>query len=293
MGSNESSIKIKEIPYEKKMTKLNYNFRDDKFAKYRNSSSIHKDLKAFCKIGRYLNDKSPSCISKDKVDKVCFLIINTYNRKTYQLGSGPINDGYMIALQHYQRGYYVYFLHNPTKKQFETWASFFLKNTQKYLTIFYEGRSTTLVGTKGDVIKGQCDAIVFELDYLRDQEMGELLSQNTNKNCKVLLISNCCKGPSIWCLDSARFEDIKLPPNITSISPMSESGESSEVYKKNKKEEDMDGIFIYHLLKIEKENPNITPNQLAEQIDPQLNKYGLSLYHYSTSSDLDSQIMIS
>lgn len=293
MGSQESSDKIKEIPYEKKMHKLNNNFREEKLVEYRNSSSIRKGMKAFCKIGRYLNDKNPDTISKEKLDKVCFLIINSYNRKTYQLGSGPINDGYMVAKQHQLRNYYIYFLHNPSKSQFKKWTVFFLNNTQKSLTIFYEGRSTTLVGTEGDVIKGQSDAIVFELDYLIDQEMGELLSQNKNENCHVLLISNCCKGPSIWCLDSERFLNFELPPNIVSISSINKASPPKKYNKKNGKRSDfIDGIFVYYLLKIEKENPNITPEEISKQMDPLLNKYELSFYHYCTSSSLNSKIMI-
>lgn len=295
MGSEESSNQIKEIPYEKKLYKLNNNFRKEKLAKYRNSSSVHKDLKAFCKIGKYLNDKKPYSLPRDNLSKVCFLIINTYNRKTYKLGSGPINDGYMIAKLHHNRGYQVYFLHNPTRDQFKQFAAFFLKFTKESLTIFYEGRSTTLVGTEGDVIQGQCDAMVFDLNYVKDAEMGKTLENNANPDCKVVLISNCCNGPSIWCLDSPCYQNYNLSPNIISISavkqlPKDNNDEPSK--RKDSKSNDTEGIFIYYLLKCEVQNPNITPNQISELINPELNKYGLSLYYYSTASNLDSKPLI-
>lgn len=294
MGSEESSNQIKEIPYEKKMQKLNNHFREEKFAKYRNSSSVRKDLKAFCKIGKYLNDKKPFSISKEKLDKVCFLIINTYNRKTYKLGSGPINDGYMVAKLHHSRGYQVYFLHNPSKNLFAIFTEFFLKNTKESLTIFYEGRSTTFVGTEGDVIKGQSDALVFELNYLKDEEMGKILANNNNKDCKVVLINNCCNGPSIWRLDLPCFKKFNLPPNITSISAVNQLPQDSQdsTKKNEKKNANTDGIFIYYFLKCENKNPNITPDQIADEINGEMNKHGLSLYYYSTKGNLDSQPLI-
>lgn len=303
MGSQESSNQIKEIPYEKKMRKLNKSFREEKFAKIRNSSSVHKDLKAFCKIGKYLNNKNPYSLPRDNLNKVCFLIINTYNRKTYKLGSGPINDGYMIAKLHKNRGYQIFFLHNPSRDQFKQFTAFFLSNTKECLTIFYEGRSTTLVGTEGDVIKGQNDAIVLDLNYVKDIEMAKILELNSNDKCKVVLISNCCNGPAIWRLDGPSYQKFKISPNVISISAIkqlpedkdndsSSDSKSDDKKKNNDKKNNSEGIFIYYLLKCENQNPKITPNEIADQINPQLNNHKLSLYYYSKTSDLDSQPLI-
>ena len=253
MGSGQSSDRIKEIPYEKKLPKLERKFNEDRLAKVRDSSSVRKDVNAFCRIGVYLNDKKPTMISKENLDKVCFMTINTYNRKTYKLGSGPINDGYMIAMNHYRRGYQIYFLHNPSRLQFMSFTSFFLRNTKTALTIFYEGRSTTLVGNGDEVIKGKSEAIVFDLNYLKDHEMGELLSRNAKTECKVVLLSNCCGGPAIWCLDSNNFQNIELPPNIISICVKNKEdslkNHSNQKIHHRKKRDKTAGLFIYYLLR--------------------------------------------
>lgn len=144
MGSVESSVHNKPIPYEKKTERLGLNFPKSDFVKARRSSTISKSLQALKSVGTHLNSKKFDFISKDDLDRVCFVIVNTYKKQNFHLGVGPMNDAYIVASNHHRRGYKVFFLHNSTCDEFLTYLKFFIQYTQISLTVFYAGRTTSI-----------------------------------------------------------------------------------------------------------------------------------------------------
>ena len=54
-----------------------------------------------------MNGKQSSDISVGDLDKVCFVLVNAYKDTDDDLGISPLNDGYLVALNHYCLGFKV------------------------------------------------------------------------------------------------------------------------------------------------------------------------------------------
>lgn len=290
MGSVESSVHNKPIPYEKKTERLELNFPKSDFVKARRSSTISKSLQALKSVGTHLNSKKFDFISKDDLDRVCFVIVNTYKKQNFHLGVGPMNDAYIVASNHHRRGYKVFFLHNSTCDEFLTYLKFFIQYTQISLTVFYAGRTTSiqkeikqndsgsLEQKKNKLVK----AMIFEQGYVIDNDIGILLANFKRNQAKFVFISDCCHGGPIWEFDSPNFCLLNLPDNIISISVENDE----EISDYDKLLITNDGIFTIWFWRISNEYPSVTPCQLKEKIAPQLKKFGLSVVYHSTSNNL-------
>lgn len=287
MGSAESTIRTKPIPYEKKAARLGLDFPKSDFVKARRTSTITKSLHALKSVGKQLNSKKFDLISKDDLDRVCFITINTYKRPDFHLGVGPMNDAYIVASNHHRRGYKVFFLHNSSRDEFLTYLKFFIQYTTKLLTVFYAGRTTSLQTNNyqeeniGEQKNNSVKAMIFEQGYVIDHDIGIILSNFKINQAKVIFISDCCHGGPIWYFDSSYFF-VNLPTNIISISVEN----SNDISDYDKILITNDGIFTIWFWRISNEYPNVTPCELNEKIGPQLKKFGLSIVYHSTSQDL-------
>lgn len=283
MGSNQSSIITKPSQYQQKLLHLPPDFSKSKFAKARTCSTISKVLKKIAAIGTCINNTNPESIPKTHLDRICFITINTYHRPDYQLGIGPLNDSYLVAANHHRRGYRIFYLYNATRDEFINFATFFIKFTVQSLTIFYSGRCTKLGANRNGKIEGYNNAMVFEQGYFIDPEMGSILSENAKGNLTIVLISDCCKGGTIWDLDAIKKDYSNLPTNIVSISAVeiSEITLQGTSLKKN-----TDGIFTYFFWEITNTTPNIALDKLEERINPKMERFNLKLVYGMSANDL-------
>lgn len=245
--------KQKHPHYEHRTTKLDLKdneFSIKKFQKVR-SVSTHKDLiKSFGRIGMCLNDKSETTIPTEELHKVCFVIINDYNKEDKELGVGPLNDGYLIGLKHHRLGFKVFYLYNSKSEELSPLLSFFMKNTKDSLTVFYSGRDNNSQG------------IEFNNGTLEKESISEVISSNENKKIKIIFITDCLSGGSVF--------DIHNCSNaIAFYVKKNDSNESKEIEKSH-------GIFTYYFCKIICENPSITPNRLVERMNPSLCRFNES-----------------
>ena len=253
--------KQKHPHYEHRAAKLDQKdneFSSKKFHQVRKVSTHKKLLKSFGRIGMCLNDKPASIVPTDNLDKVCFILVNDYDNGQNDLGVGPLNDGYLVGLKHHRLGFKVFYLYNSRSEEFATYLAFFMFRTSEALTVFYSGR------------EGKGDGIEFSNGSLSKNYISEVISKNYNKNVRALFITDCIGGGSVF--------DIYGCSNMISLSVENKESLESKEYKR------LHGIFTYYFSKITSDSPNITPNRLAERMNPSLNRFN-EVFTYELSSE--------
>ena len=278
--------KIKHPHYEHRTAKLekqNQEFTKKQFQQLRKFSTHKKILKALGRISMCVNDKKSESIPSDSLFKVCFILCNTYDRDDYDLGVGPLNDALMIASNYHRRGYEVFYLHNPRKSEFIDYCTFFLKNTQKTLTIFYSGRGKTIAGSVNGEMCSNINAIVFDSGIIVEDELTKIVSQNSNSKAKITLITDSCNGGSPWNLSSVFKENHDFKSKIVSLS-ISNNVPESENTAIDKKGQ---GLFTYYFCKYINEFPSIDPSQLCQKINPSLKRFNECVIFERTTQDLE------
>ena len=254
--------KQKHPHYEHRTTKLdnkNNHFTSRKFHKIRKVSTHKKLIESFGRIGMCLNNKSSSNIQIGDLNKVCFILINSYEYKEHDLGVGPLNDGYLVGLKHHRLGYKVFYLYNPRSDEFTSYLSFFTKNTSHSLTVFYTGRDSMTSGTHG---------IEFSNGSLSTGVVGDIISQNCNGKAHVMFITDCCNGGSVFEINTVDPNTNKTPTNFLSFFVRKSHAPDSKECKRSH------GIFTYYFCKIINECPSITPNRLIERMNQSLKRFG-------------------
>ncbi|KAK8892060.1 hypothetical protein M9Y10_029282 [Tritrichomonas musculus] len=227
-----------------KLDRKDNQFSSKKFHHIRKVSTHKKILKSFGRIGMCLNEKAITCIPKEDLEKVCFVIVNDFDK---DLDVGPLNDGYLVSLKHYRQAFKVFYLYNSRFKEFEDYLCYFLKNTTTGLTVYYSGRNVYGEGIK------------FIDGITTKKTVGDIISNYSNQKCRVIFISDTIGGGSVF--------DITGGKNVMSYSVNKENpGES----KKNKRSH---GIFTYYFCKITSENTNVSPNELVQQINNLLSRF--------------------
>ena len=237
-----------------KLYKKNNEFTDKKFQRVRRVSNKKKHVRSLQRIGKCLNDATPSDIPAQGLQKVCLILINNYAHHKHDPKIGPMNDGYLIGLHHHRLGFKVFYLYNCISSQYPQFLEFFLKYTLEQLTVFYSGRDSIISGSHG---------VEFKDNSISCNEFGKLISENYNGRCKAVFISDCTSGGSVFNINSVANESsniISLSANKTT-DPDSKEGRRSH------------GIFTYYLCKILNECPNITPKRLCERMNPSLERF--------------------
>lgn len=254
-----------------KLDKKNNGFSEKKFHKVRNCSTHKKLLESFSRIGMCLNGKSSGNIPTGDLDKVCLILMNTYEGEDKDLGVGPINDGYLIGLKHHRIGFKIFYLYNPRSTDFTLFLGYFLQNTQKLLTVFYTGGDSATYGIHGiDFINGT----------LHEGVVGNVITSNCNNKARVIFITDSYNGGSVFDIHSVNFENNKKPTNLISFSVKKEEKSLSKEVKRSQ------GIFTYYFCKIIGECPNVTPDQLIESINPSILRFNEFLSYDTTNPEL-------
>jgi hypothetical protein len=211
---------------------------------------------------------------------LCFICCNTYKKKEYQLGEGPLNDSLNVAKNMKKFGYSVVFLHNPTKELFTKWMDFIFQNFKGQLVLFYVGHGASVADKNGDEDDGLDEAMVFENGFLIDDQLKESLSKC---GCaRTVLLSDCCHSGSIWDLQSVSItRGIKLKGrgilskteakgvNIISISAATDSQTAKQTMMESKDQ----GVFSFHFWEAVNKNKKITSNQMEDVLANVLGKY--------------------
>lgn len=239
--------KKKSQNYENKAIKLdkkNNLFTSRKFQHIRNDSSRKKILKSLDSFSICLTNKTITDIPDSKFEKVCFILINDFEK---DLGVGPLNDGYLIALNHHRLGYKIFYLYNSLYLEFISYLWYFLENTTDFLTVFYTGKNT----------KGQ--GIEFTDGVLTKSSIGKIISTHCNGKSRILLITDSLNGESVF--------DIEGGKNIISFSVRKERIDET---KRNRRSH---GIFTYYLCKLINDQQNITPDELEKKMNSFLERF--------------------
>lgn len=219
-------------------------------------SAISGLLKTMNKFSICLNSRSIENISYFNLNKVCFILINTYENENEDLGIGPLNDGIHIALQYHRLHYKVYYLYNPKSSQFIEYLEFFLKNTSKALTVFYSGN---------DLPNNDVHEIIFKNEKLQSCIVKKAISQNYNGKAKVMFITNSFNGGTVFDIQSIKHSNNQQSSNIISFWVKKEMNDLKQ--NEHKKSH---GIFIYYFCKIISDSPKISPKELADKINPSI-----------------------
>ena len=295
MGCNESAVQFREdsadfpsksnVNYEERAATLGNNFTKAQFQQVRASSTIEAVLADFNKIGTLLNGKPTSSVNVGSLNRVCFLMCNTYTRSDYHLGVGPLNDAYTVASNHHKMGFTIYFLHNSTKEEFIEYLKLFLKHTKKELTIFFTGHGASVKDKNGDESDGFDEAMVFDKGYIVDDDLAKILRENANGKTRIILLTDCCHSGSIWDIQSCKKLGIKMPPNIISLSAAkdSQTAKQTTIGKKSQ------GIFTYFFWKFVNEDPKITPKQLEGKINPSIKNFNQCFVIAATSDEMENK----
>lgn len=184
--------------------------------------------------------------------------MNNYNylKKDNSFGVGPLNDGYLLALHHHRLGFKIFYLHNPKSDEFSSFLGFFIKYTKVELTVFYSGQNTE-----------NNKSIEFFNGSLSKDTIGEIIAQNCNKKARVLFMTDCCDGGSVFDIHQINSQNFTKPSNMISIF-------TNKSYSPQSKEcKGSHGIFTYYFCKIIKNYPNITPYKLVEEMNPSLKRF--------------------
>lgn len=276
--------KMKNSKFQKNADKLIGEFTKTDFQKARELSTEKKLIKGFGRIGVCLNGKPTEEVPTEELDKVCFIICNTYTKADLKLGLGPFNDGYLIGLNFHKQGYKIFYLHNPTTQEFINYFQFFLTNTHKTLTVYYSGRLVSIPNS--DPRLPNTTAIVFNEGQINTDEVAAIISENSSKNCKIILISECSCGGTICELTHCSNEGCHELPNVISIS----AKVSPEVVANQKmKAHKLQGLFTYYFCKVTSDEPGISPSHLEEMVNSYISRFEETAVVESANTVIESQ----
>ena len=245
--------KIKHPHYEHRTNKLdikNNQFSSKKFQDIRKYSTKKKLIESFKRIGMCLNNKFPSELPINaNIDKVCFILMNDYAGDDDKLGVGPLNDGYLIGLNHFRLDFKIFFLYNCTSNEYTSYLDYFIQHTTDKLTVFYSGRKDPMM-----------DGIEFNDGTIIKLETDKIISKNCKYNqTHVMFITDCPCGGSVF--------NINGTSNVISFYTLKNKNDESEERKK------MHGIITYYFCKFTSESPDITPNELADKMNSSLCRF--------------------
>lgn len=279
---DEPDKRQKGSKFEKRAKLLDIDFTKTQFQKTRKVSTNKTLIKSFGRIGMCLNNKPTESVPVDELDKVCFILCNTYKRDDLSLGIGPLNDAYMVGLNFHRFGFKIFYLRNPRSEEFLDYMKFFLNNTKETLVIYYSGRIISIPHT--DPTRPNITAAVFDDGELHDEEIGAVLNENCNHKVKVILISDCRGGGSIWNIKSLT-EDGEEKPDILTFSGKVDPDATANALNKTHK---LHGVFTYYFCRLLNECPDITPERLSERINPPLNRFDESVMCQFTNDDVET-----
>ncbi|KAK8893960.1 hypothetical protein M9Y10_022389 [Tritrichomonas musculus] len=132
--------------------------------------------------------KTPLARIPRRIERACFLLINT--NRSYRLNSGqaPINRGVKVAEMFKSFGYEVFFMLNPHLIMFTEYFSLFLQRTTEHLFFAKIGDG----GEPGD------QSIIFDDEPLEDTQFIQLVSDNKSAGLEMTILSDFSNEKSVF-----------------------------------------------------------------------------------------------
>lgn len=287
MGCGESAVD-EPVVMERgagQLSGLPDNFSKQDFQTKRGGNTIEDALKEIAGYGTDLKGKGVDGVPTTK--KACFICCNTYTKAAYQLGVGPLNDSCSVAKNHKDRGYQVFWVHNPTPADFLALVPAFMKKTEENLTIFFTGHGANVKDRDGDEDDGLDEAMVFDTGHIVDDKLVDLVCNNLkpDNKTKVLLLTDCCHSGSIWDLQSAKGKGKTLPKNILSVSAAKDSQTAKQTKMKSKDQ----GIFSYFFWQNVNADQKVTAAQLEAKMNKSLARFKQQFTAFASSPNMLSE----
>ncbi|OHS94651.1 Clan CD, family C14, metacaspase-like cysteine peptidase [Tritrichomonas foetus] len=219
------------------------------------------------------------------VEKICFIVCNTYTSYRLSLGDGPLNDAITFATSMKSYGFTQYFMHNPHSRNFLSYLDAFFKNTLKHLVVYYVGHGTTVADLNKDEDDGYDEAFVFEDGTIIDDILLEHLIKNKNETSRLTLITDACHSGSIWDIQSKVVNGNAVPQMVMSISAANDKQTAKQAVIDRKEQ----GIFTMNLGTTLKKKPAITPKDLLTELRTPLKKYSQTCTVAYSSKELETK----
>jgi hypothetical protein len=213
-----------------------------------------RDLK---EIGRDLS-AIPIARLPPSIEKAAFLTINTYTSYRLNLGTSPLNDALLFAKRMKKFGFALYFLHNPHARNFLRYLDVFFRNVTGQLVLYYVGQGN---GALTDA-EATDEAFVFDDGPIYEDDLITHLIDNKNPNSEVILVTDACNSGTIWDIQDGTVKGRQLPPGVLSISAAN-AGPNARQITNGRTEY---GAFTASLVRALKEDPAISPTDLAERM---------------------------
>ena len=264
--------KEKHVHYENRINKLDkhYFFLTKDIHKLRKRSSKKKIIKSFTRIAICLNGKTIDDIPVESLDRVCFLLINDYDKVKYsELGMGPLNDGYLFAITQYRLDYNVFYLYNPKNEEYLPFLQYFMQKVKKDLTVFYTG--CTSDGNQG---------ILFSPETVVPKDaIADVIASNCNGKAHYVFINDCTSGGSIFDIPLV-IKHNKPIKNLLSFSVEKDGTPESKQGRRSH------GLLTFYFCKAINDRPDITPNDLIEQMNQDLRRFKIKFNCAITDQEL-------
>ncbi|KAK8836375.1 hypothetical protein M9Y10_039718 [Tritrichomonas musculus] len=253
------------------------------FEELRNHNTEELALKQLNELA--IDLKSLDASQLTEAPRNCFILCNTYNKPQYKLGVGPLNDSITVAANHKRMGYTVYFLHNPTSDVFLKYLPIFLQKTTQHLTVFYTGHGANVKDLNNDEKDGLDEVIVFDENYITDDELAKIVRQNASGKAKVILLNDCCHSGTIWDLPTDIEKAKQFPANIICLS----AANDDEQAKQGRRGFNDQGFFTFLLFKEVRTNKAVNPRDIQSKITNLLVSYNQRVVVTPTRPELLDQ----
>lgn len=267
--------KQKNSSYEKLSSKLfekDHEFTEKHFQKTRKTSNREDILEAFSRIGRCLNHVSRIEIPIEGLDKVCLILMNSYqndDNDKYNPQIGVMNDGYLVGLIHHRLGFKVFYLNDCISGNYPKWLPFFLQNTKNDLTIFYSGQNS--------------DGIQFKDKKITKEQISKLIKENNQGKCRTVFISDCPEGGTVFDISGQNKNNNENASEMISMSIQKTTNPESKNCKRSH------GIFTYYLCKFIYDQPNITLKRLSERMKPSFERFNSQFVCETNKKELENE----
>ena len=259
-----------------KLVKKDNEFSEKKFQRIRRVSTQKKLKKSFKRNGRNLEHVSRNEMPTQGYDKVCLILVNNFKHDKHDPKVGPMNDGYLFGLYHHRLGFKVFYLINCRQGNYPKYLQFFLFHTTENLTVYYSGRDTVDFGSHG---------VEFKDQTVSASQFGRLIARDNNGKCKVVFVSDCAAGGSVFDILSVNKVNNPNP------SPMTSFGVNKAVDQNSKVGRRTHGIFTYYFCKILSEDPSISPKRMVERLNSSLARFNETVNCQMTNALAENEPM--
>lgn len=279
MSSNSKAIRKQKFNQNgsKNNQKNNNNIiKEKKLNQELKSAAVLGLLKTLERFGTCLNNKTSYKFLSDKYEKVCLMLINSYEDQNKDLGIGPLNDSINVGLYHHKFEYKIFYLYNPQCEEYINYLKYFLQNTTENLTVFFSGLDHPCYG-------------IHEIEFINGRLSSNVLKdtilQNYNGKAKVVFITDSFNGGSVFDIYSIKRSNNLENNKVVSFWVNKNNHEESNEKKRSH------GIFIYYFFKIINDNHNISPKDLVNSIRDSILPFNEVLnFDVSNSNLVDSPI---